>query len=38
MSCWVVPSELTREGTFRGATAVLDSFDDLVSRLVTPSA
>lgn len=31
--CWVVPSELTRGGSFGAADAVLDGFDDVVRRL-----
>jgi HAD superfamily hydrolase (TIGR01509 family) len=33
ITCWVVPSELTRDGRFDGAAAVLGSFDDVVRRL-----
>jgi len=33
LACWVVPSELTRGGTFDGADAVLPDFDAVVSKL-----
>ena len=33
MTCWVVPSELTRELAFGGADAILASFDEVVRRL-----
>jgi HAD superfamily hydrolase (TIGR01509 family) len=38
MSCWVVPSELTRDGRFDGATAVLGSFEEVVSKLASDAA
>ncbi len=35
ITCWVVPSELTRGGRFDDAAAVLDDFASVVSRLAT---
>jgi HAD superfamily hydrolase (TIGR01509 family) len=34
LACWVVPTELTRDGRFDAADAVLEDFDAVVARLM----
>jgi HAD superfamily hydrolase (TIGR01509 family) len=38
LSCWVVPSELTRGGRFEAADAVLEDFSEVARRLVAYAA